>query len=169
MYDVNNHSPRIIDLFEYTKTLTGGHYDNQTPTAPAYYKNLEMSKIHIKMLSKMEESTGMKLYPTYNYLRVYDPKSILDAHTDREACEISCTITIGHDGDYNWPIWIKDNDGGDHSVTLKVGDGLIYMGCKNPHWREPADGKVKCQTQLFLHYVEQNGANEDHVFDMITK
>lgn len=170
MYDVNNHSPRIVDLFAYTKTLPDGIYnDNQSPGSPSFYKNTEMNKIQIKMLSKMEEFTGMKLYPTYNYFRIYNSNSILDAHTDREACEISCTINVGYDGNYSWPIWIRDNNEKNHSVTLEVGDGVIYMGCKNLHWREPADKRVICQTQLFIHYVEQDGPYEDSVFDVGNK
>ena len=115
----------------------------------------------------MEEYTGCKLYPTYNYARIYNKKSILEPHIDRPACEISCTLNVGFDGDYNWPIWIKGKDGKHHEVILEPGDALIYMGCDQVHWRLPADGKVKCQIQVFLHYVIQGGRYEDVIYDKI--
>jgi len=166
LYDTKNHGILIPNLFEYIKTLPTDNSDEQTPNAPAFYKNIEMCKVQIKILSKMEKETGLRLYPTYTYCRVYQSDSILDGHKDRPACEISVTINVGYDGDYNWPLWIKDNFGKDHKIILEPGDGLIYLGCDNEHWREPADERVKNQCQLFLHYVNQDGKNEDQIYDM---
>ena len=78
MYDINNHSLLITNLFDYTKmNIKGSKDDPQTPGAPAFYKDIEMNKVQIKLLSKMEEATGFKLYPTYTYYRIYNSKSIL--------------------------------------------------------------------------------------------
>lgn len=168
LYDVKNHTKDIPDLFEHTKSIKSkGALDDQTPFAPSFHTETEMNKVQIKILRKMEEETGLALYPTYNYFRIYNKKSILAKHTDRPACEISVTMNVGYDGDYNWPIWITDNDGKDHSISLDVGDGLIYMGCENTHWREPADERVICQTQLFLHYVNQDGPHTKCIFDKV--
>ena len=166
MYEPKNHTYMIKDLFEYTKSISNqGMMDDQTPYAPSFYGNLEMCKVHSKILSKMEEVTNLKLYPTYNYFRIYNSGSILKPHTDRPACEISVTLNLGYDGDYNWPIWIKDNNGQDIEVILNPGDGLIYHGCVNLHWREDADKRLKCQSQVFLHYVDQNGPFENCIND----
>jgi len=167
IYDVNNHSKKIPNLFEYTKTIMneGDFTDTQSNGAPSFYKNIEMDKLQIKILSKMEERTGLKLYPTYNYFRVYNKNSILRPHRDRPACQISVTINIGYEGDYNWAIWIKDNFGKDHEVKLEPGDGLIYYGCDNFHWREDADERVICQSQVFVHYVIQDDIFENCISD----
>lgn len=165
-YDVKNHTKSIPNLFEYTKTIKHlGWIDPQAKSAPAFANDLEMMKVQIKVLSKMESITGKKLFPTYNYFRLYNNESILEPHTDRPACEYSATLNIGYDGDYNWNIWIEGNDKKEYEVTLKPGDALIYKGCENKHWREPADDRVKCQSQVFLHYVEQDGKYHDHAFD----
>lgn len=174
LYDVKNHTTEINDLYQYTKDtkLTSDFYgdkrdDVQCPEAPYFYRDKEMNKVQIKILNKLEKQTGLKLYPTYNYYRIYNDKSILKPHTDRPACEISVTMNIGYDGDYSWPIWLKGNDQKNYEVTLEPGDGLLYHGCTNLHWRKNADYRVKEQSQVFLHYVDQNGPFTDCIFDLI--
>ena len=168
LYDVKNHTKNTSDLFAYTKTISNtGDFDEQTPFAPSFYGDLEMWKIQYKILEKMEKITGLKLYPTYNYFRIYNSSSILKPHTDRPACEISVTMNIGYDGDYNWPIWIKDNNNKNVEVILEPGDGLIYQGCVNEHWRDDADKRVLKQSQVFLHYVNQNGPYEHCINDKV--
>ena len=75
-------------------------------------------------------------------------------------------MNIGFEGDYNWDIWIKGRDDKDYAVKLESGDGLVYLGCERPHWRENADDRVICQSQVFLHYVQQDKENEDNIFDL---
>lgn len=166
LYDVNNHTLKIKNLFDYTKTLnvlTEG--DSQVPFAPAYYNDIEVSKVQIKLLNKIENLTNLKLYPTYNYFRIYNRKSILERHVDRPACEISVTMNIGYEGNHNWSIWIKGNDNKDYEVKLNAGDGLIYKGCENEHWRDNATDEVICQSQVFLHYVRQDNKYENCIND----
>ena len=169
-YDVNNHTKAIPDLFEYTKSIQSeGILDSQTPFTPTFYTETEMNKIQIKVLQKLEEESGLKLYPTYNYFRIYNKKSILTKHTDRPSCEISITMTVGYDGDNNWPLWITDKDGKDIKVYLEPGDALLYLGCDQEHWREDADDKIIRQTQVFLHYVNQDGPHTNCIFDLVRK
>lgn len=47
----------------------------------------------------------------------------------------------------------------------RPGDLLIYRGPVQPHWHEPADERVTCQTQAFLHVVDQNGPCQNEIFD----
>jgi len=170
LYDVKNHTKRIPDLFQYTKEIKNkGEFDAQTPFAPSFHSNIEMCKVQIKVLTKLEEITDLKLYPTYTYFRIYNKKSILKRHSDRPACQVSLTMNIGYEGDYNWAIWIKDNFGKEHEVFLEPGDALVYMGCNNEHWREDADERVICQSQVFMHYVIQDSEYEDQIYDLITE
>lgn len=167
LYDVNNHTIKHPNLFDYTKEIiNNGVFDEQTPFAPAFYKDREMSKVQIKIMPILEKELNIKLYPTYNYFRIYNKNSILKPHIDRGACEVSVTMNIGFDGDYNWAIWIKGKDNKDHSVILAPGDGLVYLGCERPHWREDADERVICQSQVFMHYVQQDKDNEDYIYDI---
>lgn len=159
----------VTGLFDYTKSImaNGMINDAQTPGAPSFYKDLEMNKLQIRCMNKMEEQTGLKLYPTYNYFRIYNSKSILYPHRDRPACEISVTLNVGYTGEYNWPIWIQGNDGENYEVTLRPGDAVIYKGCENLHWRQDADIRVKCQSQVFMHYVNQDGPYANCIYDEI--
>ena len=60
------------ELFKYTESKINDPYqsDNQSPGAPSFYFDVEMSKVHIDLLPKIEKQTGLKLYPTYNYYRI---------------------------------------------------------------------------------------------------
>jgi hypothetical protein len=81
----------------------------------------------------------------------------LDKHKDREACEISVTVMIGSDKT-KWPIFMDGTE-----INLEVGDAAIYLGCEVEHWREEFKGDWHAQT--FLHYVNKNGKNKEHVLD----
>ena len=114
----------------------------------------------------MEECTGMKLYPTYTYHRIYKTGAILNPHIDRPACEISSSLCIGYEGDYNWPLWLKDKNGQNKEYILEPGDMLVYRGCEIEHWREPyIKGVLHCAG--FLHYVDQNGPYSNCIYDMV--
>ncbi len=160
----------IIDvdgLFDYSRSVqhNGILDDPQTPGAPSVSNDTEMWKLQIRLLPAIEAASGHKLYPTYNFFRVYNSSSYLKKHIDRAACEISASLNLGYEGDYSWPLWIEDSQGKAHEVVLEPGDAMIYRGTRAPHWREPADERVICQSQLFVHYVDQDGPNADCILD----
>lgn len=164
-YPVAQHRAGLADLFAYCKLLPATDGDDQSPGSPAFYNDIEMSKLLIRLMPRISAETGINLYPTYAYMRRYGPDGQLNRHRDRPACEITCTLCIGFDGSYNWPIWIQDRHGREHEVSQKPGDLLIYRGRDQDHWREPADARVICQAQVFLHYVDQDGPHQNEVFD----
>ena len=47
------------------------------------------------LLPRVEAESGMRLLPTYSYLRVYKRGDVLRRHTDRPACEMSVTLNLG--------------------------------------------------------------------------
>jgi len=112
----------------------------------------------------MEKTTGLKLYPSYTYARIYKKGDILKRHKDRFSCEISTTMNLGGD---QWPIYIEpsgeENKTGE-KLILNPGDMLVYKGNLLEHWREPFDGEECCQ--VFLHYnnAETPGSDEN-IFD----
>jgi alkylated DNA repair dioxygenase AlkB len=100
----------------------------------------------------MGEYTGETLEPTYSYLRVYKNGDILHRHTDRNACEYSVSITLKREqADDIWPLCLETDEV--HKVCLEEGDGLIYKGVENSHWRDKFDGERLAQ--VFLHYVRR--------------
>ena len=153
--------------------------DEQCPNSFSVYDHSVLDQVLEECLPRMEQETGKKLFPTYAYARFYLEGEELSCHTDRESCEYSATITLGHDGEV-WPLWIAD-PGEDTDLGIKgqdekifrvknqtkldiaIGDGVIYKGYDAPHWREVL--KDGWQTQIFLHYVDQNGPYAEWKYD----
>lgn len=115
------------------------------------------------LLPFMEQKTGLKLYPTYSYGRIYLPGATLAKHRDRPSCEISLSVMIGQKGDVPWPLFFESLTGKTVALTLEPGDLVVYKGLELNHWREPFRGEQ--QLQLFLHYVRQGGPHAHCRFD----
>jgi len=124
--------------------------DEQVPNTYSHYSDTVMETLLQSLNSKMESETGLKLYPTYSYARIYKKEDILARHKDRYSCEVSTTLNLGGEP---WPIYLdptgKEGRAG-IKIDLEPGDMLIYSGCDLQHWREPFEGK-NC-AQVFLHY-----------------
>ena len=149
--------------------------DQQAPETYSHYGDLAMETLLLAVLPKMEKETGLSLYPTYAYDRIYKNGDILHRHKDRFSCEISTTMNLGGD---KWPIYIEPNPklgkqekNGYVSeytegvkVELKPGDMLVYKGNICEHWRDRFDGK-DC-AQVFLHYNNQKTkGSKENLFD----
>lgn len=135
--------------------------DTQSPNSYALYNHVPFLEILCKKTNEISEKVEECVIPTYSYARVYLNNSILDKHTDRDACEISVTIHL--DGDMQWPIFIKNPNNDVNCINLEVGDAMIYNGNIAEHWRETFPGKW--YTQLFLHYVRSRGPCSYAYFD----
>ncbi len=112
----------------------------------------------------IEALVGRELIPAYAYWRIYEHGAQLLRHIDRGACEVSVTLPIfSLPADSAWPIWVGGLDGVEAAVAVLPGAGVVYQGCRVPHWRETFTGE--CQYQLFLHYVLADGDNAALAFD----
>ena len=162
-------------ISEFT-TEWGVWNDEQVPNTYSNYSDIAMETLLLRTQPIMEKKTGLKLFPTYSYARIYKAGDVLHRHKDRFSCEISTTLNLGGD---EWPIYIEPNHkkGGvvagrgyvsdmtkGIKVILKPGDMLVYKGNKLEHWREPFNGQV-C-AQVFLHYnnVKTEGS-EENIYD----
>jgi hypothetical protein len=137
-------------------------HDNFVPDSPALYGDPVMEYLLRRLQPQVEELTGMTLYPTYSYARLYKGGDALRRHRDRPACEISVTINLGETSHAGWPLWLGGRDA-PVSVALGPGDGLLYRGIDIEHWREPFTGERL--GQVFLHYVEQDGPFAEWRYD----
>jgi hypothetical protein len=156
-----------------------GYYEGeneQIPNTYSQYSNMAMETLLLKCLPKMEEVTGLKLYPAYTYARIYKKGDVLKRHKDRFSCEISTTMNLGGD---DWPIYLEPDPskGGIKEgvgyvsentkgvrVDLKPGDMLVYSGCELEHWRNKFKGK-EC-VQVFLHYNDKKTpGSKENMFD----
>jgi hypothetical protein len=144
-----------------------GHYEGQEEQIPhtySQYSNVAMETLMLKCQPKMEEVTGLKLYPAYTYARIYKKGDELKRHKDRFSCEISTTMNLAGD---DWPIYLEPSgEVGKKGikVDLKPGDMLVYSGCELEHWRNKFKGK-EC-VQVFLHYNNRKTpGSKDNMFD----
>jgi predicted 2-oxoglutarate/Fe(II)-dependent dioxygenase YbiX len=154
--------------------------DEQCPLSDAVHGASTFDSLLEQLTPYFEEASGKTLYPTYAYARIYRPGDELKVHTDRPACEISVTLTLGFDGTI-WPIYMADESAdssgleviGENDVTfnltniaeisMNVGDAVLYRGQVKRHWRNKFQGKW--QAQVFLHYVDANGPHADQRYD----
>ena len=157
------------NLTEYLKNLVNQQKtinDEQCPKSQAIYGAEEFDKLLEVLTPYFEEKSGLKLYPTYSYARLYNQQNeILKTHRDRPACEISATITLGFEGDV-WSIYMGDHEDETNSskIDMAIGDAVMYRGCDKWHWRKPyVEGKW--QAQVFLHYVDANGPYAEWKYD----
>jgi hypothetical protein len=136
----------------------------QIHNSHSQYADTLMESFLLYLQPLMEKNTGLNLFPTYSYYRVYRPGADLVKHKDRPACEISTTVTLEYDyqdSDYEWPILVEGT-----KFVMSPGDMVIYRGCEVEHWREVLNApEGSYHIQFFCHYVDVNGPYADHKFD----
>jgi hypothetical protein len=137
---------------------------SQVLGAHAKYADPLVESLLAQLQNLVESNTGVEVYPTYSFYRVYRPGQELVPHKDRKECEISVTACLGYDyagADYSWPIFIEGTP-----VDMAPGDIICYRGIELEHWREKfsaPDGAW--HSQAFLHYVDVNGPYADAKYD----
>lgn len=146
----------------YQKELDGQFQDPQAPGDFSKYGDPLFDTLLNLTCDKMSRITGLNLTPQYSYHRLYTTDSELVRHVDRPSCEVSATLCLGYDSDYEWPICLKKLDGTEVGYNLKPGSALVYRGCDVEHWREKFKGKH--HAQVFFHYNE-TGGKYDNVYD----
>ena len=137
--------------------------DAQVPKSEATFNYISFLEILCEKTPLVSSLLQEKVLPTYVYSRIYKNNSILEKHTDRDACEISLTVHL--DGDKEWPIYIKTPSGEDRCLILQPGDAMMYLGCEAEHWRNSYPGEWYCQ--IFLHYVKSRGKRSYAYFDKL--
>lgn len=135
--------PLLSFLLEYAlKSARAGKLnagDTFLPDTPCRDSDPFMDSLLARLLPCVEIAAGLKLFATYSYFRVYKRGDILSRHTDRSACEISLTLSLGTIGAGSWPIHIE-YAGDARSIFLEPGDALLYKGIEIPHWRQSFPG-----------------------------
>jgi hypothetical protein len=136
----------------------------QVKGAHSKYADPAMEAMLLTLQKEVEKHTGLSLYPTYSFYRVYRPGDTLEPHTDRPSCEISATICFNHSystDEYSWPIVMDGN-----SVSLLPGDMVVYRGCDLTHSRDRFSfNDNSWHVQGFFHYVNIDGPYSDYQYD----
>ena len=148
----------LKDYARISHRINRENFDRSNVNLDSYfYGHAILDALLLQKWKPMEEKTGLKLLPTFCFLRIYTHLSDLVPHTDRPSCEISVTAMLGSCGT-EWPIYMEKNP-----INLEPGDGAIYLGCEVPHKRLPFKGDW--HAQVFLHYVDANGKYKNLVRD----
>jgi hypothetical protein len=130
------------------------------PGSHAKYADPMMEALLVYLHPTVENIVGIPITPTYSYYRIYSPGANLSAHTDRESCEYSVTLSLGHDfkelnGSFTYPIKLDWDE-----ILLEPGDIAIYKGIELTHSRKAFDvPEGSYQVQVFLHYVKTETIN----------
>tara|TARA_R110000824_G_scaffold98723_1_gene235414 strand:- start:3014 stop:3532 length:519 start_codon:yes stop_codon:yes gene_type:complete len=150
----------VVQKYCYNKLDLNKDYQLDSQSfSPAWYSDPLMTGLLDIKLPIVEKKSNLKLFPTYAYWRYYVFGAILKKHSDRPACEISVTACIKKYD--NWPIVVEGT-----SFELEEGDAILYAGCDQEHWR-PGIYKGEGMAQVFFHYVNQNGPNKNHAYDLL--
>jgi hypothetical protein len=126
----------------------------------------------------MEEVTGRRLIPTYDYFRIYRRDDLCFVHRDRPACEHSLSLTLAYSDDIAWPLEVggegaagpddimTEDFGPEPSVRLamEVGDAVAYRGVEHRHGRTTPNPNA-WSAHLFLHWVDPKGPYAERDFD----
>lgn len=154
----------VVHLSNYTflyHTYNNTTFDEQIKLTnnrdTGVYSDYFTESIMLRKKLLIEKETKLKLLPTYSYWRTYTNNAVLTKHKDRHACEISCTIQVASCGK-KWPIYV-----GDEEYILEPGDGLIYDGINNVHYRNNFEGDFS--TNVFIHYVNAEGKYKSYAYD----
>jgi len=139
--------------------LKSNQFNYREDPESAYFKYADplTETILYNSREELETLTGLSLYPTYSYSRVYVKGDELKPHKDRPACEISVSVHVATQGKY-WPLWMQVFGKKPISYILEPGDAIVYKGCEVLHWREKAVD-TELSAQFMLHYVNKNGLN----------
>jgi hypothetical protein len=163
---MGRHLFEYLRLYEYTQRLQNNEksFEQDFQVLGSFavgHGDLVFDSLMKTAKPKMEYYTGLDLFPTYSYTRLYKPGNELKIHRDRPSCEISITLKLSDTRWYNWPIWMVDTP-----YNLNDGDGVIYRGCDLEHWREPCQGYEDYRMgQVFMHYVDKNGPHSEWKYD----
>jgi len=112
---------------------------------------LETLKKKLHPLAEDWSNIKLKHEATYG-IRRYTNGSWLTSHVDRfNTHVISAILNIGQSVEEDWPLFIVDNDGNNHAVTMEAGEMLWYESARAIHGR-PEPFKGKYFDNLFIHY-----------------
>ena len=158
-------SESILDVSRYMEYLLKRKSTHTSDSISTYsfYADPLIETILYNARDQLEYITGLELYPTYSYARVYLKKDELKCHTDRPACEISVTCNVATVGE-PWPIFIQMPGQDPVKFILGPGDAIVYRGIEAKHWRE-TNINTEINAQFMLHYVDSNGKHTSYKYD----
>lgn len=166
-------------LYQETNDITHSSPESSIGKSKAGYCTPWGVSLHRYLRDKLRNVIDMDLVETYSYTRKYERGAYLTSHTDRPSCEISATLCLDYQTDDNkpWKIWLQNDENyldfndskklieitqgippkrrsKGKSISLEVGDILLYQGPNIPHWRDTLVGDYSYH--IFVHFYNRH-------------
>ena len=140
----------------HTRVGTFAFGDGQTQARYVSYDEPMTRYVHHQLTRTVSDLVRRVIVPSYSYLAFYQGGATLDAHTDRDECEYTLSLSIDATPDPTthgaWPLNLMTSEG-PRSVVLGIGDGLLFRGREFPHWRDRLPEGYTASSVLF-HFVD---------------
>lgn len=150
-----------VKFQEYCKKFSTKDMSDPSGHVGSILNWLPFIKLLTTKIPDVSSIVGESVLPTYTYARWQTTGNTLPRHRDRPSCEISLSVNLKKDKD--WDIWIQKPNGEEVNINLNPGDAVLYLGCQADHWRNEFEGEE--HVQLFLHYVRADGPKAWAFFD----
>lgn len=141
------------------------------PSVHGVYGDVLMESLLGHYTSYVEEATGLSLWPSYSYYRVYPSQVALEKKKGRASGEITAVMVLGHnymekkDSGYCWKFHLEGpgKEGNtEESAKVYPGDMLVFRGCAFDRWRELFDvAQGGWYVEVYFHYVQKDGVFGD--------
>jgi len=114
----------------------------------------------MRLVHQLVEPLAQKLVAdeiktSYSFISAYETGSTLPAHTDRPQCVYNISLILYAVPDVSlagWPLFIKHDDVVT-GVPLEIGDGVMYSGTRDLHWRDAMPPSLRNVLGVFMHFV----------------
>lgn len=109
---------------------------------------------YLKFIStSLADSVGIKWKDKHTYCRIYYNGGLLGKHVDRPGLDYTLSVTLMSTLTKPFPLNVIDKKGNLVNADTKVGDGILILGTKMEHWRDPlvCEPHESC-IQLFMHW-----------------
>jgi hypothetical protein len=110
---------------------------------------------HVSLCNLINRFIPEPTKPSFCFAAHYQAGARLERHTDRKQCVWNISLAVDSTPESTcetaWPLFIESR-GTPYPVRLGPGDGVLYSGTKNPHWRD-AQPNRQVSTLIFYHFV----------------
>lgn len=112
--------------------------------------------VHQRLLSVVRRKLpSLTIEPSYTFTSSYEPFSTLPPHTDRPTCDLNISVALSATGGdpRSWPLYVRMRDVERiDEYRLGVGDGALYRGTKELHWRPMMPYGMTEFVGVFFHF-----------------
>ncbi len=150
-------------------TANAAQKDNTYAFGSHGFYDLAEAVYYVPMLTKLIKRDYGNVVFKNNFTRIYFNGNELKIHTDRQGLDITLSVCIFSNINYQWPIYVsnvevngpwKENLPIESYVAdstpyfIPVGSGVACLGTRNPHWREPlVCDRKQMVIQAFYHWA----------------